>query len=209
MSFSLVMKGALTYRSNGRSLTSLAFACALAICAAAVALAENKGPIERHCLVCPSSEIIGVDVLPETSPPDQPIFPLPPLPDIEQAFPEEQSVTRRGQTAKRAKPIVAAKFDRGPRGSLASTASIHALVLYGPRPPYPYEAWRSHITGFGVAVVIVDPVGNATDVQMKQSTGSPILDRATIETLRRWRFKPIAGGTIQVPITYMLTGVSY
>jgi TonB family protein len=44
---------------------------------------------------------------------------------------------------------------------------------------------------------------------MAQSTGSVILDNATLEALCRWRFKPGMARNIRVPITYTLTGVTY
>jgi TonB family protein len=44
---------------------------------------------------------------------------------------------------------------------------------------------------------------------MVQSTGNPILDNATVEALRRWRFKPGVAANVHVPITFTLSGVSY
>jgi outer membrane biosynthesis protein TonB len=35
------------------------------------------------------------------------------------------------------------------------------------------------------------------------------LDNATVEALRRWRFKPGVASNIAVPVTYTLSGVSY
>src|SRR5207253_801941 len=94
--------------------------------------------------------------------------------------------------------------------SAARPRSVHALVLYGPRPPYPYEARRARTTGSGVVLVMVDPTsGRVTDAQMRLSTGSLILDNNSVAALRRWRFKPVGVTTIDVPITYTLMGVSY
>ena len=87
--------------------------------------------------------------------------------------------------------------------------SVKALTLYAPRPVYPYEARRERITGSGIAELIVAPsVGTVIDARMAQSTGSVILDNATLDAFRRWRFKPGAAN-IRVPVTYTLTGVSY
>jgi TonB family protein len=44
---------------------------------------------------------------------------------------------------------------------------------------------------------------------MSRSTGSAVLDTATISGFRRWRFKPGTVAKVQTPITYTLTGVSY
>jgi TonB family protein len=64
--------------------------------------------------------------------------------------------------------------------------------------------------GSGSALLSVDPVvGNVTNVRITRSCGSVILDNATVDALRRWRFKPGSALSVEVPITYMLTGASY
>jgi TonB family protein len=84
------------------------------------------------------------------------------------------------------------------------------MVTYAPRPVYPYEARRQRVTGSGVALLTVDQTfGAVTDVLMAQSCGNAILDNSTVDTLRRWRFKPGSATRIQVPITYTLMGASY
>ena len=98
----------------------------------------------------------------------------------------------------------------GTSGSPANFSSLKALALSAPRPEYPYEARRQRTTGSGIAALTIDPVsGNVTDVRMTQSTGSATLDNATINALRRWRFKSGAMTRVQVPITYTLTGASF
>ena len=83
-------------------------------------------------------------------------------------------------------------------------------LILANRPLYPYEARRHRITGSGIALLIVDPTdGDVTAVQMAQSCGNAILDNATLGAFRRWRFKPGTAPTVQVPITYTLTGASY
>jgi protein TonB len=92
----------------------------------------------------------------------------------------------------------------------ASIGSGKVFALNAPRPDYPYEARRQRTTGTGVASLTVDFArGNVVDVRMTQSTGSPILDRATTVGLRRWRFKPGTVTTVAVPITFTLTGAIY
>ncbi|HEY6069722.1 MAG TPA: TonB family protein, partial [Chthoniobacterales bacterium] len=69
--------------------------------------------------------------------------------------------------------------------------SAKALTLFAPKPNYPYEARRGGITGTGVAQLKVNTgAGSVIDARMSQSTGSAILDNATLGTLRRWRFRP-------------------
>jgi TonB family protein len=66
------------------------------------------------------------------------------------------------------------------------------------------------VTGSGVALLRIDPsTGYVIEVSMSRSTGSAILDNATISGFHRWRFKPGTIATVQTPITYTLTGASY
>jgi TonB family protein len=96
------------------------------------------------------------------------------------------------------------------RGTVARLGAVKALVIYAPRPVYPYEARRQRITGSGIALLTVDPeVGNVTSVRMTQSCGNTILDNATLDAFRRWRFKLGSALSVEVPITYTLTGASY
>jgi protein TonB len=82
--------------------------------------------------------------------------------------------------------------------------------MYGPRPVYPYEARRQRMTGSGIALLTIDPaIGNVTNVRITRSCGSVILDNATLEAFRRWRFKPGTALSVEVPITYTLTGASH
>ncbi len=66
------------------------------------------------------------------------------------------------------------------------------------------------MTGSGIALLTVAPAtGNVIEARMAESSGSVVLDSATLEALRRWRFKPGRVLSVQVPITYTLTGASY
>jgi TonB family protein len=47
------------------------------------------------------------------------------------------------------------------------------------------------------------------DAAMEQSCGNAILDKTTLDAIRRWRFKPGSVTKVQVPITCTLMGVSY
>jgi TonB family protein len=91
-----------------------------------------------------------------------------------------------------------------------SISAAKALAVSTPRPEYPMEARSRHITGSGVAVLLVDvPTGVVTDARMEQSIGNPILDNAAVSAFRRWRFKPGTTSQIRIPITYTMTGASY
>jgi TonB family protein len=127
----------------------------------------------------------------------------------EDAFPEEDA--RPPVRPRKKTPISSVVKSIGTgTGRALHAGSVKALTSYAPRPAYPYEARRGGVTGSGIAQLTVNPAaGNVIDARMTQTTGSVFLDNSTLETLRRWRFKPGVASNVDVPITYTLTGVSY
>lgn len=200
------MNGALLYRPQRPWRTWLAFACAASVHLTAVGLAKNKSEIVAP-IVYPGDEIIGIDTEVQPAPPQhEDATPLPtPSPTDEETFPQENTTLPPVRKKRMAAPTA-----RPPNNGLPRFGSVGALVLYAPRPDYPYVARRDRVTGSGVALATVNPAtGNVLDVQMRQSTGSTILDHSAVSALRRWRFRPGTLSSVRVPITYTLTGASY
>jgi TonB family protein len=84
-----------------------------------------------------------------------------------------------------------------------SLPAAQAMAVSALLPEYPYQAKRANITGSGVCVMTIDSVsGKVTDAMMTQSTGDAILDKVTINTFRKWRFKPGTVSRVRVPIDY-------
>ena len=82
---------------------------------------------------------------------------------------------------------------------------VRALCISAPRPQYPYEARARGITGAGVFIIGVDlRSGNTTGYKIVRSTGSPILDNATLAALRFWRFKPGSVSRVRIPIVFTM-----
>lgn len=92
--------------------------------------------------------------------------------------------------------------DRGDAAAPSAFVKAHGMVIYGPKPDYPYEALQKGKTGAGVAVVAIDPSGRVTDVIMARSTGHEVLDRSAVSAFRDWRFKPGTPDRIKIPITF-------
>jgi len=91
---------------------------------------------------------------------------------------------------------------RGISGAIGQTVAIVA-----PRPEYPYEARRRHVTGSGVAIVNVDPAtGFVVGATMAQGTGDAVLDHSAVSAFRRWRFKPGVAAKVVIPITFTMAG---
>jgi TonB family protein len=88
--------------------------------------------------------------------------------------------------------------------SLISASAAKPVTTYAPRPDYPQEARSHRIEGNGVCVVSVDASGSVTNVSMARSTGSPLLDKSVLRTVRTWRFKPGTVGKVSVPIEFTL-----
>jgi TonB family protein len=203
------MNAALIYRQNNRWLVCLAFSCAILIHVGAIALAKKQsdpmpGPDTFE------TEIEGTDVPPAPPQEDEAVAPLEQSINSEEQFVEE-NVTSRATHVRRKIPIVPVAHSIGFGGSMPThTGPAKALALYAPKPDYPYEARRGGVTGSGIAELTVDvQSGSVRAARMQQSTGSAILDRATVGALERWRFKPGVASNVTVPITYTLTGVSY
>jgi TonB family protein len=84
-----------------------------------------------------------------------------------------------------------------------SLSAAQALAVSAPLPEYPYEAKHANATGSGVCIMIVDTAsGKVTSATMAQSTGNAVLDKVTVETFRRWQFRPGSVTEIRVPISY-------
>ena len=57
-------------------------------------------------------------------------------------------------------------------------------------PPYPGLARRMGDQGEVRLDVRVDVDGKVTEIRLKQSSGSALLDRTAVDTVKKWRFKP-------------------
>jgi periplasmic protein TonB len=193
------------YRPRYRWRTWVAFTCAAAIHVAAIGLAKNKSEPIAPDIASPG-EVTGIDTVIDESPPPEPDTSTPTLvPANDEEIFREESASPPPIRKKR----VAAPVARSASG-VPHLGSVRALVLFGPRPDYPYVARRDRITGSGIALATVVPAtGSVLDVHMAQSTGNMILDNSTVSALRRWRFRPGTLSRVQVPITYTLSGASY
>jgi len=200
------MNPALLHRQNGRSIFWIAFMSALAIHIGAVALAKTRSPTAKLENVSQPGDVEVIDAA-EPEPALEQSFTLPTL---EEMHPDQDSFLEEDHKPSPVRPRRKAQPASGVRGTTASLRSVKAMVAYAPRPVYPYEARRQRLTGSGVALLIVDPTsGNVTDVVMAQGCGNAILDNATLDALRRWRFKPGCAVSVRVPLTYTLMGASY
>jgi TonB family protein len=100
-----------------------------------------------------------------------------------------------------------AQAHRGPGESVISASAAKAVTTYAPRPAYPQEARSHRIAGSGVCIVSVDPAsGSVRKAAMAQSTGSPLLDKSVLSTVRTWKFKPGIVSKVSIPVEFTMTG---
>jgi protein TonB len=87
-------------------------------------------------------------------------------------------------------------------GSLANTGAGGER----PEPPYPPIALQTGEQGTVVLVLTGDEAGNVISVDVKESSGFPVLDRATVDFIKRhWRLPTDTGTRLfQTSITYKL-----
>ena len=206
------MSAALLYRPNTQWQTSVAFVGAIVLHVAAISLAANRTSVNQLATTAPG--LITVIEYQESA--DQPLpaepeeaLPAPPAPPaIDDAFVEESvPPPPMRKTERRSEPI--RRRTTSTAAGLANTSAARVFAISAPRPEYPYEARRQRLTGSGVAVLTVDARGYVSDVTMLRSTGSGILDQATVNGFRRWKFKPGTASRVETPITYTFAGAGY
>jgi protein TonB len=188
---------------------------ALAIMSAAVVIAgiHPEPPPVADLSQIPEAVMAVLETEPAppepTPPPEEPDIPPPPPLEEQPEFREEQATPppQRPKT----KPVTQQPIRRQTSGATGpvSMSSAKAQAVFSPRPEYPYEARRQKKTGSGICVLTIDASGSVSSADMAQSTGTPILDNATVSAFKRWRFRAGAFSKVRVPITYTMTGAQF
>lgn len=90
--------------------------------------------------------------------------------------------------------------------------TFNADYLQNPAPRYPPLARRMRQEGKVVLRVLVDAGGGASRIEVRDSSGSDVLDEAALDAVKRWRFLPARRGAqpvaawVFVPVTFTLQG---
>lgn len=154
----------------------------------------------------------------QTPAPSTPVVSLPEtnLPDGGNAV-GTQSTQQQGQTSNRGNlgatgpglESHAKIFPEVPEGSI-TPSSGGAAYLSNPKPAYPALAKRMGLEGTVRLKVLISREGSALKIEIAQSSGHEILDKAAIEAVRNWRFTPAHQGEspvdewVQVPVVFRL-----
>jgi TonB family protein len=95
-----------------------------------------------------------------------------------------------------------------PMRTEAQISSVNSTGSGGdrPQPPYPQIAIQTDEQGMVVVLIGGDAAGNVVSIDVKESSGFPILDRATVDFIkRRWHLPAGTGNQFfQTSITYKL-----
>jgi protein TonB len=98
-----------------------------------------------------------------------------------------------------------------PLEPMQTPAQINSLETTGeggdrPEPPYPPLAKETGEQGTVVLLLGGDAAGNVISAEVKESSGFPIIDRASVDFIKRHWHLPAGDGNrlFQVPITYKL-----
>ena len=165
----------------------------------------------------PMQEVIPVVVQPVTLPPEQTVektlrpdadtatpapvaVVMPQMPNIRFSVPTIGSLVVPANLA--AAPPLKPLRPKSEIGSVTTTGAGGDR----PAPPYPQLAKQAGEQGTVVLLLAGDDAGNVATVTVKQSSGYPLLDRATADFLKRhWRL-PTTGGAqlFQTSVTYEL-----
>ena len=164
-------------------------------------LASDEGPAQMAPVVEKKAE---PNLSTASMPPNQ----KPATPTEEAAAAEEPAVTvvpseKKHRAKKRPRPAVQPEAASISAPVPVSLSVAQSMAITAPLPDYTYEMKRRNLAGSGVCLVTVDPAtGTVTNATMFQSTGSPLLDKITIQTFKSWRFKPGTLSQVRVPISY-------
>lgn len=107
-------------------------------------------------------------------------------------------------------PIVREAPPAPPAPPVVTAPRFDADYLSNPAPTYPPLSRRMGEEGKVVLRVHVEPGGLPSQIEVKSTSGSPRLDQAALDAVRRWKFVPARRGDeaiaawVLVPITFTL-----
>lgn len=121
-------------------------------------------------------------------------------PEASQGVEKGQKPSAPRNTAKRPKTVAKAE----------PAITRDASLVGQPRPSYPPEAYRAREEGTVLVTADIDAMGNVASTEVTRRSGSRILDRAAVDEVRKWKFKPAmkdgkaVASSVQVPVDYKL-----
>ena len=84
--------------------------------------------------------------------------------------------------------------------AVVSAGDLSATMVEAVPPRYPYESRRLKEQGTVVLDVMLAPDGHVERCAVRTSSGSPRLDNAALEAVRRWRWSPMIRDGVAVAV---------
>lgn len=130
----------------------------------------------------------------------------------QQPIPQQQVLATETPAPSSAAEVPAVAAPPAPVSSspAATEPRFDADYLHNPAPVYPAMSKRLEESGKTILRVYVEPSGRPSQIQIKASSGSPRLDQAAQDAVRRWKFVPArrgdeaVGAWVLVPIDFNL-----
>jgi protein TonB len=153
-------------------------------------------------------------VRPEPPPPKPPEQRPPPTPPKPRPQPVAEKRQAPAQTAQR--PSTSGAAATSPPGTPGGAASAgdgkntRPGYLDRPAPKYPRESEAAREHGTVLLSVEISAGGRPDSVKIEKSSGYERLDRAAVEAVRRWRFKPATregqpvAARVNIPVQFKL-----
>ena len=179
---------------------------------------QAASPAQQSTMRSPDqTQSVGKPIA-QTPAPSTPVVSLPEtnLPDGGNAV-GTQSTQQQGQASNKGtfgttESVFGAHAKISPEGSKGSiTPSFGgAAYLSNPKPAYPALARRMGLEGTVRLKVLISREGSALKIEIAQSSGHEILDKAATEAVKNWRFTPAHQGDspvdewVQVPVVFRL-----
>lgn len=109
-----------------------------------------------------------------------------------------------------AMPTVAANAPTAPAAFSINELDNEPALLFSPNPIYPYAAKRAKKEGTVTVRLVIDPEGRVLKVELQPGPDNEIFAKATLQAVKRWRFKPAEKNGkrvmcwVEVPVEFKL-----
>ena len=97
------------------------------------------------------------------------------------------------------------------KSTFASSATYKIGSAKNPHPTYPLIARKKGWEGRVIIKAKIDREGNVSEIKVLESSGFKVLDNASLETLKKWKFTPAKIGnkfvadTVNIPVKFLIT----
>ena len=97
------------------------------------------------------------------------------------------------------------------KSTFSSSATYKIGSAKNPHPTYPLIARKKGWEGRVLIQAEIDREGNVSKIKVLESSGFEVLDNASLETLKKWKFTPAKIGnkfvydTVKIPVKFLIT----